>query len=355
MIHILNIFNVIFSVHSRRSFGGITRGGVAASVSRKYHTISESQIMKLKQETMKKRSETKMMWAVRAYNDWRSNRLSDAINFDVSILEANLNDLPTLTKERLEYAMCRFIPEVRKIKNGDDYPGRTLYEMCVAIQKYVNIRGKKNWKIVDGPDFTELRVVLDNVMKERALRNIGMVKKQAGFIPYGFENTLWEKGLLGEDSPDKLRDTVLFLLGINLGLRAGDEHHHLRRHSPQLASQITFKHNAEGVRCLVYTEDTVTKTHDGGLNSMKKEKKVVWVYPSENINRCPVRLVDKYMGLCPPVTGNMKANFYLRSLLRTTPATWYSTRVLGINSLKKTVGELLKTCTIRWVFSVTIA
>ena len=148
---------------------------------------------------------------------------------------------------------------------------------------------------------------------------------------------------MGEDSPDKLRSTVFFLLGINLGLHAGDEHYYLHRHSPYLESQLTFKMNDQGVRCLVYQEDMVTKTHDSGLNSMRKDHKIVWVYPSFNIQRCPVRLVDKYLGLCPPVDNEKKRNnMYLRSLTKTTPAQWYSTRVLGINAVKKTVGSLLK-------------
>ena len=316
--------------------------GTRKAVSRKFHSVSESQIMELKKVQMKKRSEYKMMWAVRAFNEWHSNRLNDIINFDNKIFDANLADVEKLSKENFEYAMCRFIPEVRKLKSGDDYPGKTLYEMCVAIQKYVNLNGKK-WKLVDGPDFNDLQTVLDNVMKERALRNIGMVKKQAAIIPLDFEMKLWNQGLLGEDSPDKLRDTVLFLIGIHAGLRAGDEHHALRRHSPWKNSQITFKHNDGGVRCAVYTEDTVTKTHDGGLNSMRKTKKVSWIYPSSDISRCPVRLIDKYIGLCPPVTDpNAKANFYLRSLGRTTPAQWYSSRVLGVHAIRKTVGQLLK-------------
>ena len=41
------------------------------------------------------------------------------------------------------------------------------------------------------------------------------------------EEKLWKDSLLGEDTPDKLCSTVLFSLGINLGLRAGDEHHDL--------------------------------------------------------------------------------------------------------------------------------
>ena len=101
-----------------------------------------------------------------------------------------------------------------------------------------------------------------------------MVKRQAEVIPLNFENELWRKGVLGEDSPNKLRDTVLFLIRINVGLQAGDEHYALRKHSPWKGSQLTFQKNSKGVRCMVSTEDTVTKTHDGGLNSMQKTKKI---------------------------------------------------------------------------------
>ena len=68
-----------------------------------------------------------MMWAVRAYNDWRKSRLNDIVNFDNNIYEADLSKVENLTKEKLEYAMCHFISEVRKLKTGDNYPGRTLY------------------------------------------------------------------------------------------------------------------------------------------------------------------------------------------------------------------------------------
>ena len=37
------------------------------------------------------------------------------------------------------------------------------------------------------------------------------------------------KEFLGEEGPNQLHDTVLFLLGMNLALRAGDEHYDLRR------------------------------------------------------------------------------------------------------------------------------
>ena len=61
------------------------------------------------------------------------------------------------------------------------------------------------------------------------MNNIGMVKKQAGMITDNNQNDLWGKGILSEENPDQLHSTVLFLLGLNLGLRGGDEHYALRR------------------------------------------------------------------------------------------------------------------------------
>ena len=141
-----------------------------------------------------------------------------------------------------------------------------------------------------------------------------MVKKQAMVIMYEYENELWDKGLLGENDPDTLRNTVLFLIGINCILCAGDEHYYLRCEMPNKPSQLQFKRNSKGEKCLVYTEDMVTKTNDGGLANMKNEHKIVWVYPSSNKARCPVRLVEKYLNLCPDYY--VKENFYLQSLQR---------------------------------------
>ena len=157
----------------------------------KFHTITGDRLVTLKQKTLKKKTEKKMMWGVRAYQEWRINKLQQLCTFDTDINDANLENLNSVTKQNLENALCIFIAEVRKI-SGDDYPGKTLYQLTVSIQKYLNEHGL-NWKLVDGPDFKQFRVVLDNVMKERVKMNIGMTVKQAGFIPMSYENKLWVK------------------------------------------------------------------------------------------------------------------------------------------------------------------
>ena len=204
-----------------------------------------------------------MKWAIDANSEWREARLNSGDHND-NIHAADLSNVSKLMKTNLESSLCHFIPKVTKTKGDVPYPGKTLYQMVIAIQKYLQIN-HINWKLIHGSEFQDLRTVLDNVMKERCADNIGMVKKQADLISYEYEEEMWQKGVLGEDTPDKLRSTVLFLLGINLALRAVDEHYQLHRDVPEKCSQFSLETNSKGTCCLVYREDTCTVTNDGGL------------------------------------------------------------------------------------------
>ena len=284
-------------------------------MSRKFNFVSEDRVAKLKEIELKKKVQSQVDWAVGAYTDWRNERLR-TYNYDFGIYMADLDNVEELTKENLCYSLCRFLPEVTKQKGEGLYPGKTLYQMLVAIQKYLNVN-KIQWKIVEGADFLDARTVLDNISKERTKANIGIQRRQASVISYDMENELWERGILGENTPEKLRNSVLFLLGINLLLRAIDEHYQLRREMPTQRSQLQFERNSNGTKCIVFREDSWTKTHDGGLKDMKAERKVVWIYPNPNVNRCTVRLVEKYLSLCPRYYA--KTNFYLQALQKPKP------------------------------------
>ena len=256
---------------------------------RKFNFATEDRIESLKRIKLKKNSETKIDWAVNAYIDWRNDRL-ERFQYDAPIYFADLNELEKLEKDNFNHALCRFIPEVTKKRSEGPFPGSTLYQMIVAIQRFLVIN-KVKLKLLDDPAFDEMRTVLDNVMRERTEQNIGVVKRQAGLITFEHENSLWLKGVLGEDTPDKLCNTVLFLLGINAQLRAVEEHYYLRCDTPDEKVQLSFVSNPRGIKCVVYQEDTVTKTHNGGLKDMHHDRKTVWIYPNEiNCNRCPVRL-----------------------------------------------------------------
>ena len=266
----------------------------------------------------------------------------------LQVYYSDLNDLANLKLENFREAMCYFIPEVTKSKGEGLYPGRTLYQMCMSIQKYLNVN-KIPWKIIEGSEFEDVKTVLDNVMKERTAMNIGVKKRKAQVISLKYEEEMWSKGVLGEDCPDRLRDTVLFLIGNHCTLRASDEHYYLRRPTPTENSQLTFELNGDGTKCLVYREDTISKTHDGGLKDMRTDRKEVWVYPSAIPERCCVRLVEKYLKLCPPYYK--KSNFYLQSLPKPTPSQWYGEQVVGQQTLSKTVKRLFEEAKIEGFFT----
>ena len=81
-----------------------------------------------------------------------------------------------------------------------------------ALQKYLWIN-HIDWQLIEGPEFIDVKTVLDNVMQEHTKASIGVVPKRAEVITYEFEEKMWNTGVLGKDTPGKLRDTVLFLLG----------------------------------------------------------------------------------------------------------------------------------------------
>ena len=160
---------------------------------------------------IKRRSLAKMQWAVRAYSEWRINHIKNDDTFDVKIFDSDLEKPESLTEENLAFALMCFIPEITKVKDGAPDPGATLYQLVVAIQRHLNEKGL-DWKLIDGPKFRKVKTVLDNVMKEHVRDNIGMVKKQAEVITFDFQDMLWQKGILGEQIPNQLRATVLFLI-----------------------------------------------------------------------------------------------------------------------------------------------
>ena len=124
-----------FSQNVKRLKGIKVTLATAKSVSRKYNFATEARIKQLQQIQLKKRTASKCNWAVTAYNDWHEERLKN-FNYDYGIYMADLNNLCSLMKEDLQYALCRFVPEVTKKKGTGLFPGKTLYQMIAAIQKH---------------------------------------------------------------------------------------------------------------------------------------------------------------------------------------------------------------------------
>ena len=125
------------------------------------------------------------------------------------------------------------------------------------------------------------------------------------------------------------------MLGLHCALCGGVEHSNLCR--PGFNEQIKIEVDGGGVEHLVYTEDPLQKTNQGGLN-VKKFNKIVKVFPSSNKMKCPVYIYKKYVGLLP--RSSVCKKFYLRCKKKPTPSLWFCDQPYGINKIKNTVKDI---------------
>ncbi len=152
------------------------------------------------------------------------------------------------------------------------------------------------------------------------------------------ENVMWDKGILGEGNPTQLRETVQYLLGVNLALRGREEHKSLCK--PGFKSQIEVLVDKEGNKYLLFTQDLKSKTLQGGLPSKLDAGRQVKVYSSANPVRNVVHLYEKYVSLLPEKAKNPDLFVYKLAERRRSLRRWYSDHPVGINVLKKTVRKL---------------
>ena len=64
-------------------------------------------------------------------------------------------------------------------------------------------------------------------MKISAQKKLGLKPRQAVVVSEEIENFLWDKSFLGNRNPEVLLRTTFYLIGLNFGMRAGDEHRKL--------------------------------------------------------------------------------------------------------------------------------
>ncbi len=287
---------------------------------------------KLSKKTFAESTERKIEWAVELFRQWRYTRmLRNAVKHEVQACDV---DAIGVSKKDLSYCLCAFLNEIKRV-DGQEYSAKSLYGIVIMMQFFFEKKGCM-YKLIDGEEFQNVKFMLDNLMKLRTLDYVGVVQK-ASVISETDEEKMWKDGVLGEDEPDKLRDTVLYLLGISCALRGGQEHRNLR--CAPYDPQVTVCSDSNGEKYLLYCEDARTKANQGGLTGWRHESKTVKVYGNSDTRRDVVWLFQKYVSLLPKNPKSLALYKYgLRS--PKSPVTWYADKPVGVNILKKNVSCL---------------
>ncbi len=142
----------------------------------------------------------------------------------------------------------------------------------------------------------------------------------------------------------------MFLLGMSCTLRSKEEHRRLR--CPPHNPQIVVKTDPQGQDYLVYTENSKSKAHQGGLYSRVKKEKVVPIHENKlHPERDVMRLYQRYISLLPVATKSQALYKFGLSENRRMPRTWYTDKPLGVNSLKKVVKNITQSAGVKGKYS----
>ena len=202
--------------------------------------------------------------------------------------------------------------------------------------RHLRWNGRPHIDFFKDPEFADFRLTLDAEMKHLQSQGEGSKKKQAEVLTEDEEDMLWEKGYLGDSTPQSLLDTMVFYNGLYFALRSGKEHRQLRRTPCQI--QLVEPPNQRAY--LKYVED-LSKNHPGGLKGRKITPKIVLHHSNtERPERCFVRLFKRFTELCPKDAPPHA--FYLRPAQSPTSTCWYSTVPLGHTTLSNTVARVCK-------------
>ena len=290
-------------------------------------SVNSDDIQKMSTPFVPANTTTSTQWAIRNFQEWtESHNASNPEMCRKDLLET-CNDPEELSKWLSTYVMA-----TRK-GDGEKYTPKTINCLLAGILRHIRRTNpfcdSLNFMDPKSKDFKAFRSLLDRVFRQLRSEGIGANPKSATIITDEDEDILWEKGVLGIDSPEALLYSVFFYNGKNFHLRGGQEHRFL------CISQLQRLSNPARY---VYVENG-SKNRSGGLND-RFTNKVVPIYsnPSSG-NRDHVFLLDNYLSKIPQAARQLDI-FYLRpvsldSELVTTTDIWYGKQPVGRNTLQK--------------------
>ncbi len=176
---------------------------------------SKQELRELAGKSFAKSTDRKILWAVNLFQMWHQNRINEGTGEgEISWYDV---DRPDLDPEVLAHVLPTFINEI-KHADGQDYPPNTVYSIIVMMQLFFEKKGH-TWKLLDGKLLNSVRNTVDNIMKRHSMARIAQKVKRFKLISITDEEEMWDFGVLGEETPDVLRNTVMYLIGLTFALR----------------------------------------------------------------------------------------------------------------------------------------
>ena len=269
-------------------------------------------------------------WSRRVFDQWREQRNSgSSSSTEDEQCPVDLLEKPNAVL--LNYWLSRFVVEARR-EDGNPYPASTIVNLLAGLYRYSkqcdprcpNFMDKKN------PEFRELSCAQQVKFRELRKQGVGTVVKHAPVITPEEEDKLWEKKILGVDSPLALQRAVYFYLGKSFCLRGGTEQRNMK------CSQLVRSSNPDS-----YTYVENGSKNNTGANPSEANKVVPVYADPQSCPRCLIYLLDLYLSKLPPMARE-KDILYLHPKKRA-PAgdlPWYDAMAVGKEKLRTFIQDM---------------
>ena len=267
-------------------------------------------------------------WAYKNFVSWRNAR--NLLNKENPCPE-DLLEQPWDVVE-LSYWLPRYACETRT-QDGKKYPAATVYSLLGGLLRRMRSVSLDCPNFLDTKDarFRDMHAIIDTYFRELRMTGVGADVKHASLVTKEEENALWEKGVMGLDTPERLFYAVFYYNGKNLCLRGGKEHRSLK------ISQFVRYEDPDRY---IYTENG-SKNRSGGLNQMDVENKSIPVLACDKLkDRCHFQIIRKYLSKLPNKAFEMDC-FYMKPLgnqvANDPDKAWFANQACGENKLANVV------------------
>jgi len=161
---------------------------------------------------------------MKVFNLWSEERNKSRPQDPVPADLLSCND-PTLLSKHLS----RFAVEVRKT-NGEPYPPTTIHQLLCGLLRHMRETSPGCPNFLDKKDsrFKELHGTLDVHFHTLHSDGIGRQVQHTDVFTKEDEEKLWDRGILGTNTPRSIQNAAFFIAGKMFCLRGGEEHRSLK-------------------------------------------------------------------------------------------------------------------------------